>query len=112
MSDFVGRDSWLMLPREAEALMPELLASLSGTEPEVEHRKLETLICRRDSRRWMTYIRECSQALLAARSSGPTASPGVLATILRDQFRLAAGIMVLDPADEMLEVQLSELARG
>jgi len=108
-----GRHDWLGLTPEVERFGPllvERIAAGLGEAPDaLGARRVESLIRDGDAAAWLTYL----GALTVLVERGATADVApfestILAEILRDQYRLAPGVLRLSPEDEAFHAHLEK----
>ena len=103
-------DAWLFLPPEVEALMPELLAELTGRSNDSELSRIEDIIVTGDLEQWRDYLRGAA-ADLASYDGAAQAERERAAAILDDQFILARAVVDLEPEDVVAREQLAGIGR-
>jgi hypothetical protein len=99
-----GRHDWLGLTPEVERFGPLLVERIAGALGEshdaLGEARIEALIRDGDAAAWLAYLAALTALVERGASSG-VAGPEteILAEILRDQYRLAPGVLVLSEAD-------------
>jgi hypothetical protein len=91
-------DAWLFLPPEVEALVPELMAEMTGRSYDAELERVETLILSGDVDAWRDFLRTAA-AVLASYDGPATEAQVLAAAILDDQFILARAVVDLEAED-------------
>lgn len=99
-----GRHDWLGLTPEVERFGPLLVARIAGAlgEPSdaLGEVRIERLIRDGDAAAWLAYLAALTALVDRGAASGVAAAETeILAEILRDQYRLAPGVLVLSEAD-------------
>jgi hypothetical protein len=99
-----GRHDWLGLTPEVERFGPLLVdritAALGESHDALGEARVEALIRNGDAAAWLTYLGALTALVERGSQSGvAVAETEVLAEILRDQYRLAPGVLVLSEAD-------------
>ncbi|MGI9117398.1 MAG: hypothetical protein ACR2JV_07160 [Gaiellales bacterium] len=109
-----GRHDWLGLTPEVERFGPLLVARIAGAlgEPEdaLGEERIAELIRTGDAAAWLAYL--AALTALVERGTAAGVAPleaTILAEILRDQYRLAPGVLHLDPEDAARSRQLEDL---
>ena len=109
-----GRHDWLGLTPEVERFGPLLVDRIAGalgeTDDALGEARIQMLIRDGDAAAWLAYL----AALAALVERGVAADVAetetvVLAEILRDQYRLAPGVLVLSETDMALSQHLEAL---
>ncbi|MGI9187715.1 MAG: hypothetical protein ACR2J9_09430 [Gaiellales bacterium] len=109
-----GRHDWLGLTPEVERFGPLLVERIAGAlgEPAdaLGEARVEALIRDGDAAAWLAYLAALT-ALVDRGTAAGAALPEIeiLAEILRDQYRLAPGVLVLTEADMTRSQHLEEL---
>jgi hypothetical protein len=111
-----GRDDWLGLTPEVERLGPVLvdrIAAALGEDPAaIGGNAVATLIRDGDAEAWMGHLGDLTRLVERARAAGRAeAEAAILAEILRDQYRLAPGVLDLAADDEARWARLEEITR-
>lgn len=104
-----GPDSWLGLVPEVERLVPDLVTRLEGADAGCALRgRIEDLIRSGDAEGWMRFLRDLRDryASLVGEDDAATLT---LAEILRDQYRLAPGVLDMGPRDEEASALLEQV---
>lgn len=102
-------DDWLGLVPEVERLVPELVGELAGPEVGTTVRvEIEDLIRRGDAVDWLDFLARLA-AWVPAETRGREGGGMVLAEILRDQYRLAPGVLDLAARDEEMSAVLERV---
>lgn len=102
-----GADAWLGLVPEIERLAPALVARIEGDGAGLALRiRIERLIRAGDADAWMELLRDLGDRY-ADRAGGDDAAL-TLAEILRDQYRLAPGVLEMAPRDEEASALLEQ----
>ena len=92
-----GRHDWLGLTPEVERFGPLLVERIAGALGE---QRIESLIRDGDAAAWLAYLAARTALVDRGASSGVAqAETEILAEILRDQYRLAPGVLHLTEAD-------------
>lgn len=100
-----GRHAWLGLTPEVERFGPLLADRIAGAlgEPlgELGERRIGRLIAEGDAAAWLAYLAALTALVERGAAAGVAAAEReALAGILRDQYRLAPGVLRLPPEDE------------
>ena len=112
-----GRHDWLGLTPEVERFGPLLVDRIAGAlgEPTgtLGEERIGELIRRGDSAAWLAHLAALT-ALVERGEEADVAEPErvILAGILRDQYRLAPGVLELSPDDEARGERLEEMLGG
>ena len=98
------RHDWLGLTPEVERLGPLLIdriaAALGGSADELGEARIAELILVGDAAAWLAYLAALTALVDRGTASGVVpAEAEILAEILRDQYRLAPGVLALAPDD-------------
>lgn len=109
-----GRHDWLGLTPEVERFGPLLVERIAGALGEggdaLGEVRIEQLIRDGDAAAWLAYL--AALTALVERGAAHGVAPletAVLAEILRDQYRLAPGVLVLSEADMARSHHLEDL---
>lgn len=99
-----GRHDWLGLTPEVERFGPLLVERIAGALGEshdaLGEARIEGLIRQGDAAAWLAYLAALTALVERGTASGVAATEtAVLAEILRDQYRLAPGVLHLSEAD-------------
>lgn len=99
-----GHHDWLGLTPEVERFGPLLVdritAALGESHDALGQARVEALIRNGDAAAWLTYLGALTALVERGSQSGvAVAEIEILAEILRDQYRLAPGVLVLSEAD-------------
>ncbi|MEI6688923.1 MAG: hypothetical protein WCN97_06140 [Thermoleophilia bacterium] len=99
-----GRHDWLGLTPEVERFGPLLVERIAGALGEshdaLGEARVEGLIRDGDAAAWLAYLAALTALVDRGAASGVAeAETEILAEILRDQYRLAPGVLVLSEAD-------------
>lgn len=99
-----GRHDWLGLTPEVERFGPLLVERIAGALGEesdaLGEQRIESLIRDGDAAAWLAYLAALTALVDRGASSGVAqAETEILAEILRDQYRLAPGVLHLTEAD-------------
>lgn len=99
-----GRHDWLGLTPEVERFGPLLVdritAALGESHDALGEARVEALIRNGDAAAWLTYLGALTALVDRGSQSGAAvAETEILAEILRDQYRLAPGVLVLSETD-------------
>ena len=109
-----GRHDWLGLTPEVERFGPLLVERIAGALGEssdaLGEARVEAQIRDGDAAAWLAYLAALT-ALVERGAAAGVAEPErvILAGILRDQYRLAPGVLDLSPDDEARGDRLEEL---
>ena len=109
-----GRHAWLGLTPEVERFGPLLVDRIAGAlgEPAgtLGEERIGALIRDGDAAAWLAYLAALT-ALVERGADADVAEPErvILAEILRDQYRLAPGVLDLSPDDEARGDRLEEM---
>lgn len=109
-----GRHAWLGLTPEVERFGPLLVDRIGGAlgEPTgaLGEERIGELIRHGDAAAWLAYLAALESLVRRGESAG-VAEPErvILAEILRDQYRLAPGVLDLPPEDEARGRRLEEM---
>ena len=112
-----GRHDWLGLTPEVERFGPLLVDRIAGAlgEPSgsLGEERIGALIRSGDAAAWLAYLAALT-ALVERGAEADVAEPErvILAGILRDQYRLAPGVLDLSPDDEARGERLEEMLEG
>jgi len=111
-----GRDDWLGLTPEVERLGPVLvdrIAAAIGEDPAaVSGDAVAGVIRDGDATAWMALLGDLGRLVERGRGAGcAEAETTILAEILRDQYRLAPGVLDLGADDEARWARLEEITR-
>jgi hypothetical protein len=109
-----GRHDWLGLTPEVERFGPLLVERIAGALGEshdaLGEARIEALIRDGDAAAWLAYLAALTALVDRGAASGVAApETEILAEILRDQYRLAPGVLVLAEADVARSQHLEEL---
>jgi hypothetical protein len=95
-----GPDDWLGLVPEVERLAPGLVAGMEGPSAGAATRaRIEVLIRRGDATGWLAFLGDLTERVMDA-DVRTDEGRMLLAEILRDQYRLAPGVLDLAAHDE------------
>lgn len=109
-----GRHDWLGLTPEVERFGPLLVDRIAGALGEAPdglgEDRIRGLIQTGDAAAWLAYLGALTALVERGREAG-VAEPErvILAEILRDQYRLAPGVLRLGPGDEARSSRLEEM---
>lgn len=109
-----GRHDWLGLTPEVERFGPLLVDRVAGALGEAPdglgEARIRELIRSGDAAAWLAYLAALTALVERGREAG-VAEPErvILAEILRDQYRLAPGVLRLGPEDEARSTRLEEM---
>ena len=109
-----GRHAWLGLTPEVERFGPlladRIAAALGEPAGELGEQRIADLIRAGDAGAWLALLRELT-ALVERGEAVGVADPerSILAGILRDQYRLAPGVLHLPPEDEARRERLERM---
>lgn len=109
-----GRHDWLGLTPEVERFGPLLVDRIAGALGEAPdglgEDRIRDLIQTGDAAAWLAYLAALT-ALVERGREADVAEPErvILAEILRDQYRLAPGVLRLGPDDEARSSRLEEM---
>ena len=109
-----GRHDWLGLTPEVERFGPLLVDRIAGAlgEPrgDLGEERIAALIRDGDAAAWLAYLAALTALVERGADAGVADTERViLAEILRDQYRLAPGVLVLSPEDEARSRRLEDL---
>lgn len=110
----LGRHDWLGLTPEVERFGPLLVDRIAGAlgEPagDLGEARIRALIRDGDAAAWLAHLAALTALVERGREAG-VAGPerSILAEILRDQYRLAPGVLRLGPDDEARSRRLEEM---
>jgi len=99
-----GRHDWLGLTPEVERFGPLLVERIAGalgeSADQLGEARIEALIRDGDAAAWLAYLSALTALVDRGAASGVVeAETQILAELLRDQYRLAPGVLVLTEAD-------------
>ncbi len=99
-----GRHDWLGLTPEVERFGPLLVDRIAGalgeSHDELGETRIEELIRTGDAAAWLAYLAALTALVERGAAAGTApAETEILAGILRDQYRLAPGVLVLSATD-------------
>lgn len=99
-----GRHDWLGLTPEVERFGPLLVdritAALGESQDALGEARVGALIRNGDAAAWLTYLGALTALVDRGSQSGvAVAETEILAEILRDQYRLAPGVLILSETD-------------
>ena len=109
-----GRHAWLGLTPEVERFGPLLVDRIAGALGEsggdLGEERIASLIRSGDAAAWLAHLAALT-ALVERGAQAGVAEPErlILAGILRDQYRLAPGVLDLPPEDEARRRRLEEM---
>ena len=112
-----GRHDWLGLTPEVERFGPLLVDRIAGALGEqagaLGEERIGELIRSGDAAAWLAYLAALT-ALVERGTAADVAEPErvILAGILRDQYRLAPGVLDLSADDEARGERLEEMLEG
>jgi hypothetical protein len=109
-----GRHDWLGLTPEVERFGPVLVdriaAALGEPAGELGAERIGTLIRHGDAAAWLAYLAALTALVERGADAGVAdAERAILAGILRDQYRLAPGVLVLSADDQARSARLEEM---
>ena len=112
-----GRHDWLGLTPEVERFGPLLVDRIAGAlgEPagELGEERIGALIRHGDAAAWLAYLAALTALVERGAEAGVAdAERVILAEILRDQYRLAPGVLVLTPDDRARSARLEEMLKN
>lgn len=104
-----GPDSWLGLVPEVERLVPDLIARLDDPDAGRALRgRIEDLIRSGDAEGWMRFLGDLRDRYASLVGEDDDATQ-MLAEILRDQYRLAPGVLDMGSRDEEASALLEQV---
>lgn len=109
-----GRHDWLGLTPEVERFGPLLVDRIAGalgeTHDALGEQRIEILIRSGDAAAWLAYLAALTALVQRGAASGVApVETEILAEILRDQYRLAPGVLTLTEADMARSQHLESL---